>query len=108
MCPRDFFFQVLFTWYCATTYLILYGVILNKQKCHSFNKNKEQKGRIGLSGVGTSGRGKIERKGAGGEYGGNAMYTYENGKWDLLKLFQEWGRGEKENDGGCEFNYDIL
>jgi hypothetical protein len=29
-------------------------------------------------------------------------------KWDLLKLFQEWGRGIKENDGGDEFNYDIF
>jgi hypothetical protein len=25
-----------------------------------------------------------------------------------LKLFQEWGEGKKENDGGDEFNYDIL
>jgi hypothetical protein len=24
-------------------------------------------------------------------------------KRDLLKLFQEWGRGNKENDGGGEF-----
>jgi hypothetical protein len=24
---------------------------------------------------------------------------YANGKLDLLKLFQEWGRGIKENDG---------
>jgi hypothetical protein len=30
-------------------------------------------------------------------------------KLDLLKLFQELGReGIKENDGGGEFNYDIL
>jgi hypothetical protein len=30
-------------------------------------------------------------------------------KWDLLKLFQEvGGEGIKENDGGGEFNYDIL
>jgi hypothetical protein len=29
-------------------------------------------------------------------------------KWDLLKLFQEWGRGRREKDGGSEFNYDIL
>jgi hypothetical protein len=30
-------------------------------------------------------------------------------KWDMLKLFQEWGEGMiKENDGGGEFNYDIL
>jgi hypothetical protein len=30
-------------------------------------------------------------------------------KWDMLKLFQEWGEGEiKENDGGGEVNYDIL
>jgi hypothetical protein len=26
-------------------------------------------------------------------------------KWDLSKLFQEWGGGIKENDGGGEFNY---
>jgi hypothetical protein len=29
----------------------------------------------------------------------------------LLKLFQEWGGGRgriKEDDGGGEFNYDIL
>jgi hypothetical protein len=25
-------------------------------------------------------------------------------KWDLVKLFQEWGRRIKENDGGGEFN----
>jgi hypothetical protein len=29
-------------------------------------------------------------------------------KWDLLKLFQEWGRVDKENNGGGVFNYDIL
>jgi hypothetical protein len=29
-------------------------------------------------------------------------------KWGLLKLFQEWEEGIKENDGGGEFNYDIL
>jgi hypothetical protein len=29
-------------------------------------------------------------------------------KWNLLKLFQEWDQGIKENDGGGEFNYDIL
>jgi hypothetical protein len=30
-------------------------------------------------------------------------------KWkkrDLLKLFQEWGKGKKENEGGGEFKYD--
>jgi hypothetical protein len=26
----------------------------------------------------------------------------------LLKLFQEWGSGIKENDGGVEFKYDIF
>jgi hypothetical protein len=27
----------------------------------------------------------------------------------MLKLFQEWEEGEiKENDGGGEFNYDII
>jgi hypothetical protein len=29
-------------------------------------------------------------------------------KLDLLKLFQEWEGGIKENGGGGEFNYDIL
>jgi hypothetical protein len=29
-------------------------------------------------------------------------------KQDLLKLFQEWGSGIKEKDGGGEFKYDIL
>jgi hypothetical protein len=30
-------------------------------------------------------------------------------KWDLSKLFKEQGEKEtKEDDGGGEFNYDIL
>jgi hypothetical protein len=30
-------------------------------------------------------------------------------KWDMLKLFQEWEKGEiKEKGGGGEFNYDML
>jgi hypothetical protein len=30
-------------------------------------------------------------------------------KWDMLKLLQEWKEGKgKENEGGSEFNYDIL
>jgi hypothetical protein len=30
-------------------------------------------------------------------------------KWDLLKLFQEWGeRGIKKNDRGGEFNWYIV
>jgi hypothetical protein len=29
-------------------------------------------------------------------------------KGDLLKLFQEWGRGIKENDGGGEFSMIFL
>jgi hypothetical protein len=51
------------------------------------------------------GEGKTEGKGAlGGEdYGRNVMYScMKMKKWDLLKLFQEWG-GIKENDGGDEF-----
>jgi hypothetical protein len=29
------------------------------------------------------------------------MYTcMKMEKWDLLKLFQEWGKGGKEDDGG--------
>jgi hypothetical protein len=34
--------------------------------------------------------------------------TYENRRRRLLKLFQEWEEGIKENDGGREFNYDVL
>jgi hypothetical protein len=35
--------------------------------------------------------------------------VYENGNMRLfLKLFLEWGKGVKENDGWGEFNYDIL
>jgi hypothetical protein len=34
---------------------------------------------------------------------------YVNGKGDLLKLFQEWGKGGiKGNDGVDESNYYIL
>jgi hypothetical protein len=37
------------------------------------------------------------------------LYTHVC-KWkklNLLRLFSEWGRGDKENDGGDEFSYDI-
>jgi hypothetical protein len=45
-----------------------------------------------------------------GECGRNVMYSnVKMEKWDLLKVSQEWGgEGIKENDGGDEFNYDIL
>jgi hypothetical protein len=45
-----------------------------------------------------------------GEYGANTVYTWmQMEKWDLLKLFQEWGVGAlNENDGGGEFNYSIF
>jgi hypothetical protein len=36
-----------------------------------------------------------------GEHSANIVYTYmsmEN--WDLLKLFYEWGKEDKMNDGG--------
>jgi hypothetical protein len=37
------------------------------------------------------------------------VLKYEVETWVLLKLFQEWEEGGiKENDGGGEFNYDIL
>jgi hypothetical protein len=44
------------------------------------------------------------------EHGGNITYAcMKMEKWDLWKLFQEWGEeGIKENDGKGEFNYDIL
>jgi hypothetical protein len=28
------------------------------------------------------------------------------GKWYLLKLFREWGEGDKGDNGGGEFKYD--
>jgi hypothetical protein len=54
------------------------------------------------------GGGMIQGKGVGGEYGRNIMYScMKMEKWDLLKLLQEWGEGIK-NDGGGEFNYNIV
>jgi hypothetical protein len=41
-----------------------------------------------------------------GEYGTNITYScMKMEKWDLLKLFQEWRRGIKENDGVGELHY---
>jgi hypothetical protein len=31
-----------------------------------------------------------------------------NGKMRPVKLIHEWGRGIKKNDGGGEFDYDML
>jgi hypothetical protein len=41
-----------------------------------------------------------------GECGGIIVYSsMKMEKWDLLKLFQEWGEeGTNENDGEGEFN----
>jgi hypothetical protein len=37
------------------------------------------------------------------------VLMHENGKMRPVKLFQEWERvGIKEDEGGGEFNYDIL
>jgi hypothetical protein len=33
---------------------------------------------------------------------------YVNGKMRLLKIFQEWEGGIKENDRGGDFKYDML
>jgi hypothetical protein len=45
-----------------------------------------------------------------GEYGGNIMYSFmKKEKRDLVKLFYHGGKRIKDNDdGGGEFNYDIL
>jgi hypothetical protein len=51
--------------------------------------------------------------------GGEGRYQWEGGDMGkgckrvnlvqiLFKLFQEWGEGIKENDGGGEFNYHIF
>jgi hypothetical protein len=45
-----------------------------------------------------------------GEYGGNIyILIYVNGKMRPAETIPGMGeRGTKENDGGREFNYDIL
>jgi hypothetical protein len=43
-----------------------------------------------------------------GEYSGNIMYSCENGKMRHVETSPGMAWGQiKENDGGCEFNYDI-
>jgi hypothetical protein len=44
------------------------------------------------------------------ECSGNIMYScMKMEKWDLLKPFWEWEKESiKENDGGGEFDYDLL
>jgi hypothetical protein len=44
------------------------------------------------------------------ECSGNTMCScMKMKKWDMLKLFQEWGKGKiKENNGGGDPNYNIL
>jgi hypothetical protein len=56
--------------------------------------------------VGGGGQG----KGTGGEYGGNTMHSCRRMEtWDIIGTISGIGREEvKENDGGGEFNYDIL
>jgi hypothetical protein len=46
-----------------------------------------------LTGVEVSGGERMERKGVGGEYGRNTMYS-------CMKWKNEWREGIKENDGG--------
>jgi hypothetical protein len=60
----------------------------------SFFKNGGQEGKTDpVSGYQWEGEGYKERV-QEGEYVGNTMYTcMENGKMDLLKLFEEWRRG---------------
>jgi hypothetical protein len=50
-------------------------------------------------------------RGLEGECGVNTVYTcMKMEKWYLLRLFQEWGRGMKETDGGVNscMMFDIL
>jgi hypothetical protein len=44
-----------------------------------------------------------------GEYGANTVHMCVNGKMRPVETIPGMGEGEiKENDGGCEFNYDIV
>jgi hypothetical protein len=44
-----------------------------------------------------------------GEYGANIAHLYVNGKMRSVESILGMGEGGiKENDGGGEFNYDIL
>jgi hypothetical protein len=53
---NQFGLQYIYTWKCHKKTPCI--VILNKQKCHAFYKNKKQKGRAGPAlEIGTSGKG---------------------------------------------------
>jgi hypothetical protein len=44
-----------------------------------------------------------------GEYGGNIVYKYVNGKMRTVETISGMGEGGiSKNDGGDEFNYDIY
>jgi hypothetical protein len=43
-----------------------------------------------------------------GEYVTNTVHVYVNAKMRPVETVPGMGRGEKENDGGGEFKYDIY
>jgi hypothetical protein len=79
-----------------------------------FFKNGEQEGKTGpvwgLRQETRQERWEYKEKVKKAECSRNIMYScMKMEKWDLLKLVQEWGGARiKENDGGGEFNHDIL
>jgi hypothetical protein len=67
--------------------------ILNKQKWRTRKQDS--------SCLGTSGREEDTRKGCRSDYGANTVYTcLWMEKWDLLKLFWQWGKRIGQNGEG--------
>jgi hypothetical protein len=55
------------------------------------------------------GGGKYKERVWKSEYGGNIMYAcMKTEKWNLLKLFQEWGKGDKGGWWGVGVNSTMI
>jgi hypothetical protein len=81
-----------------------------QQKCHIFfflfssTKSENRRGEQvlpGLGGRGNSGRERVNMVQI-------CVLMYVNGKMRPVETIPGMGGGIKKNDGGCEFNYDIL
>jgi hypothetical protein len=61
----------------------------------SFFKMENRKVKQVLSRICSSGMGRTQGQGAGGECGGNITLMYENGKTTPAETIQEWGKKGK-------------